>query len=51
VPLAGTETKAAIVGKGSGQVANREDWRHSRTHDCNLSRTSPRDASQLVSAP
>jgi hypothetical protein len=37
-PLAGIETKAAVVGKGSGQVANREDRRYSRTHDCNLSR-------------
>ncbi len=38
-PLAGTETKPAVVGKGSGQVANGEDRRYSRTHDCNLSRS------------
>jgi hypothetical protein len=38
MPLAGTETKPAIVGKGSGQVTNREYRRYSRTHDCNLSR-------------
>ena len=38
VPLAGTETKPAVVGKGSGQVTNGEDRRYSRTHDCNLSR-------------
>ena len=38
VPLAGTETEPAIVGKGSGQVANGEDRCYSRTHDCNLSR-------------
>jgi hypothetical protein len=37
-PLAGTETKAAVIGKGSGQVTNGEDRRYSRTHDCNLSR-------------
>ena len=37
VPLAGTETKPAVVGKGSGQVTNREDRRYSRTHNCNLS--------------
>ena len=37
VPLTGTETKPAVVGKGSGQVANGEDWRYSRTHNCNLS--------------
>ncbi len=42
IPLAGTETKPAVVGKGSGQVTNREDRRYSRTHDCNLSRPSPR---------
>src|SRR5580704_5331359 len=36
VPRAGTETKPAVVGKGSGQVANGEDRRYSRTHDCNL---------------
>ena len=34
----GTETKPAVVGKGSGQVTNGEDRRYSRTHDCNLSR-------------
>ena len=38
VPLAGTETKPAVVGKGSGQVTDREDRRYSRAHDCNLSR-------------
>ena len=37
-PLAGTEIKPAVVGKGSGQVTNREDRRYSRTHDCDLSR-------------
>ena len=42
VPLAGTETKSAVVGKGSGQVTNREDGRYSRTHDCNLSRPARR---------
>jgi hypothetical protein len=35
VPLARTETKSAVVGKGSGQVTNREDRRYSRTHYCN----------------
>ena len=40
-PLAGAETKPAVVGKGSGQVTHRKDRRYSRTHDCNLSRTSP----------
>ena len=49
-PLTGTETKPAVVGKGSGQVTNREDRRYSRIHDCNLSRPSPRDASQPVQA-
>jgi hypothetical protein len=48
IPLAGTETKPAVVGKGSGQVTNREDWRYSRTHDCNLSRPSPRGAGQCL---
>ena len=38
VPLAGTEAKPAVVGKGSGQLTNGEDRRYSRTHDCNLSR-------------
>jgi hypothetical protein len=38
VPLAGTETKPAVEGKGSGQVTNGEDRCYSRTHDCNLSR-------------
>ena len=37
VPLAGTETDPAVVGKGSGQVTNREDRRYSRTHHRNLS--------------
>src|SRR5271169_1804618 len=47
-PLAGTETKPAVVGKGSGQVTNREDRRYSRTHHCNLSRPSPRGAGQCA---
>ncbi len=47
-PLASTETKPAVVGKGSGQVTNREDRCYSRIHDCNLSRPSPRDASQTT---
>ena len=34
VPPAGTETEPAVVDKGSVQVANREDRRYSRTHDC-----------------
>ncbi len=38
MPLAGTETKPAVIGKGSSQVADWEDRRYSRTHDCNLSR-------------
>jgi hypothetical protein len=38
LPLAGTETKPAVVGKSSGQVTNGEDRCYSRTHDCNLSR-------------
>jgi len=38
VPLARTETKPAVVGKGSGHVPNREDRRYSRAHDRNLSR-------------
>jgi hypothetical protein len=38
LPLVGTETKPAVVGKGSGQVTNGEDRCYSRTHDCNLSR-------------
>jgi hypothetical protein len=38
VPLARTETKPAVIGKGSGHVTNREDRGYSRTHDCNLSR-------------
>jgi hypothetical protein len=46
VPLAGTETKAAVVGKGSGQVANREDRRYSGTRSWNLSRPSPPRAGQ-----
>jgi hypothetical protein len=37
VPPAGTETETAVVDKGSVQVANREDRRYSRTHDCDLS--------------
>ncbi len=37
-PRAGAEAKPAIIGKGSGQVANREDRRYSGTHDYNLSR-------------
>ncbi len=41
-PLAGTETEPAVVGKGSGQVTNRENRRYSRTHHRNLSRPSPR---------
>ena len=49
VPLAGTETKPAVVGKGSGQVTNREDGRYSRTHDCNLSR--PARAVQASAPP
>src|SRR5271165_94212 len=36
VPLAGTETKPAVIGEGSIQVTNREDRRYSRTHDGNL---------------
>ena len=36
LPPAGTESKPAVVGKGSIQVANRENRRYSRTHDCNL---------------
>jgi len=35
-PRAGTETKPAVVGKGSGKVTNRKDRRYSRIHDCNL---------------
>jgi hypothetical protein len=35
-PRAGTETKPAVIGKGSVQVTNRENRRYSRTHDCNL---------------
>ena len=38
VPVAGTETKPAVVGKGSNQVTNWEDRRYSRTHECNLPR-------------
>ena len=37
VPLARTETKPAVVGKGNGHIMNREDRRYSCTHDCNLS--------------
>jgi hypothetical protein len=44
VPLAGAETKPAVVGKGSGQVTDREDRRYSRTHHRNLSRPSLRGA-------
>jgi hypothetical protein len=49
VPGAGTETKPAVIGKGSGQVTNREDRRYSRTHDCNLSR--PARAVQASARP
>jgi hypothetical protein len=35
-PRAGTETKPAVVAKGSGKVTNRKDRRYSRIHDCNL---------------
>jgi len=41
-PLADTETKPAVIGKGSAQVTNRENRRDTRTHHCNLSRPSPR---------
>ena len=37
-PLAGTETKPAVVSEGSGHVTNWEDRCYSCTHDCNLSR-------------
>jgi hypothetical protein len=46
VPLAGSEPKPAVVGKGSGQVANREDRRYSGTRSWNLSRPSPPRAGQ-----
>ena len=45
-PRAGTETKPAVIGKGSVQVTNREDRRHSRTHYCNLSPEPARGAGQ-----
>lgn len=38
VPVADTETKPAVVGKGSDQVTNWKDRRYSRTHACNLPR-------------
>jgi hypothetical protein len=44
VPVADTETKPAVVGKGSNQAANRKDRRYSRTHECNL----PRGARDVV---
>ena len=38
VPVADTEAKPAVVGKGSNQVTNWKDRRYSRTHECNLPR-------------
>lgn len=38
VPVADIETKPAVVGQGSNQVANRKDRRYSRAHECNLPR-------------
>jgi hypothetical protein len=42
VPVADTETKPAVVGKGSNQAANWKDRRYSRTHECNLPRGAAR---------
>ena len=36
VPVADTETKPAVVGKGGNQASDRKDRRYSRTHECNL---------------
>jgi hypothetical protein len=36
VPVADTETKSAVVGKGRDQVTHWKDRRYSRTHGCNL---------------
>jgi len=38
VPVAYTEAKPAVVGKGRKQVTNWKDRRYSGTHECNLPR-------------